>query len=383
MEFHSSLLALVLLQARLPSGLGRLVLILEYGDRAWVTWFWQLERALPLLKQQRALGGDLGTVVPVSAPASGDSAEEQAQAHPQAQAKPGWTGSVTRALSREVLWTQPSAAPWYRVRPLPVLKSAAVALAPVTLYGTGVALSLALQTSALSQLATQVNGSYLQAVETVKVIELQRSQDLNALTKTNEGLVAQRDEALAQFADEQQEMKAQIKVEAQIERLRNTRECQGCVFPPGTDLSGESLVGVNLQGAVLAGCDLSGVNLRGAILAGANLRGAILHNARLTYASFKGADLAGASLVNAHGGSVDWTGANLTRASLENGFFQTSLFVAADLVETNLKGTDVSYSNFERAKVTGVERGPQTHTTDIIKPNGQPGDNLSEGAGRR
>lgn len=68
-----------------------------------------------------------------------------------------------------------------------------------------------------------------------------------------------------------------------VERLKQTRECQGC------DLRGAQLGGLELQNAQLQNADLAGASLYGANLQGADLTGAILNDADLEMADLTGA----------------------------------------------------------------------------------------------
>lgn len=366
---------LTTLQQRLPSGLFTLLLICLYGPT---------EVQLHFMHLEVVVAQTLATTLPIVETEAVSVSPRSPSAHQRTTAaKPsGWSQALTRWRSAG-LGTLPKSALGWRVRPRSVLQSCGVALMPLALYGTGVNLSIAHQHWTLGQLSTQVNGLYAQSVEQVNALEIQRTQSLQRLEGTNQSLLEQRTAELAQFAEQKAEVKAQLKVEAQIERLLNTGECRGCVFPPGTDLSGLSLVGVNLQGAVLDGCLLVGTALQGANLASASLQGADLSETRLTYSSFKNANLAGALLTNANGGSVEWSGANLRGADLTNGFFQSSLFRGADLREANLRGADVSYSNFMMANLTGVDTGGLTASRHITKPNGESGHSFRSAAGRR
>lgn len=68
-----------------------------------------------------------------------------------------------------------------------------------------------------------------------------------------------------------------------VERLKNTLQCQGC------DLREAQLGGLELQNAQLQNADLAGANLYGTNLRGADLTGAILNDADLEMANLEGA----------------------------------------------------------------------------------------------
>ncbi len=76
-----------------------------------------------------------------------------------------------------------------------------------------------------------------------------------------------------------------VKVEKNIERLRNTNSCPGCELfyanLRGANLSSANLISANLFHADLSGANLTNANLTNAYLSGANFGGANLTNAKL------------------------------------------------------------------------------------------------------
>jgi hypothetical protein len=109
--------------------------------------------------------------------------------------------------------------------------------------------------------------------------------------------------------------------------------------------NGQSLAGVNVDGAWLEGVDLRWANLQNANFRNANLQGALLD----------GANLKNAVLSNA----------NLTAASLESAFLQGADVEHARLSAANLKGADLAdlvgwraIDSISYARIHGVQRAP-------------------------
>jgi uncharacterized protein YjbI with pentapeptide repeats len=98
-----------------------------------------------------------------------------------------------------------------------------------------------------------------------------------------------------------------VKVEKNIERLRNTNSCPGC-----------ELFYANLRGANLNGANLISANLFHADLRGANLTNAYLMHSYLNSADLTDANLEGTDLTNAYLSGANFGGANLTHAKLNN-----------------------------------------------------------------
>lgn len=100
------------------------------------------------------------------------------------------------------------------------------------------------------------------------------------------------------------------------------------------DCVGESLIGLDLQGA----------NMRNSDFAEANLRGANLSEADLYNADFSGANLDGVNLQNANLKGARFVGASLIKADLRG----------AQLGDTDLRGADLSQTNFTQTDLTQV-----------------------------
>ncbi len=109
-----------------------------------------------------------------------------------------------------------------------------------------------------------------------------------------------------------------VKVEKNIERLRNTNSCPGC------ELFYANLRGANLNGANLISANLFHADLRGANLTNAHLMHSYLNSADLTDANLEGTDLTNAYLSGANFG-----GANLTHAKLNNAEVVDTYFFGA------------------------------------------------------
>ncbi len=113
-----------------------------------------------------------------------------------------------------------------------------------------------------------------------------------------------------------------VKVEKNIERLRNTNSCPGCELFYA-NLRGANLSSANLISANLFHADLSGANLFDAKLMHTYMNSADLTDAKLEGADLSGADLSeanlvGANLTNAHLSGANFGGANLAHAKLNN-----------------------------------------------------------------
>ena len=103
-----------------------------------------------------------------------------------------------------------------------------------------------------------------------------------------------------------------VKVEKNIERLRNTNSCPGC------ELFYANLRGANLSSANLISANLFHADLSGANLTNADLMYSYLNSADLRAASLVGANLTNANLTNAYLSGANFGGANLTHAKLNN-----------------------------------------------------------------
>ncbi len=138
----------------------------------------------------------------------------------------------------------------------------------------------------------------------------------------------------------------------------------------GSDLSGASLVGINLSGADLQKKVFLRADLTGAILAGANLTqadfsGAFLKNAHLERAnaqraSFGMAEMEGACCFGADFNHATFIKANLAGADfrcadLRGARFREANLNGADFTEANLKGADLSMCSVEGANFNNAD----------------------------
>lgn len=129
------------------------------------------------------------------------------------------------------------------------------------------------------------------------------------------------------------------------------------------DLSGESLIGTNLEGVNLIAVDLreaelTWANLHRATLiradlSKANLEGVNLTCASLSRANLHRADLTRAILNKANLVEVDLSRANLVEADLEEANFTRARLVEADLSRADLTGTMCLKTTFSGATLTG------------------------------
>jgi uncharacterized protein YjbI with pentapeptide repeats len=126
-----------------------------------------------------------------------------------------------------------------------------------------------------------------------------------------------------------------VKVEKNIERLRNTNSCPGCELfyanLRGANLSSANLISANLFHADLSGANLTDAYLMHSYLNSAGLTDANLEGADLTYADLNSADLSAANLV----------GANLTNANLTNAYLSGANFGGANLTHAKLNNAEV------------------------------------------
>jgi uncharacterized protein YjbI with pentapeptide repeats len=115
------------------------------------------------------------------------------------------------------------------------------------------------------------------------------------------------------------------------------------------NLRGANLIRADLFEAYLSGADLFEANLNGADLSGAYLSGAYLSGAKLNGADLNGAYLSGANLSGA-----DLSGAKLNGADLNGANLNGANLFEANLSGTNLAVSQVMYTNFHNATLTGT-----------------------------
>jgi uncharacterized protein YjbI with pentapeptide repeats/Ca2+-binding RTX toxin-like protein len=148
--------------------------------------------------------------------------------------------------------------------------------------------------------------------------------------------------------------------------LVTSREVNGIMVAPGTNLMGISLEGADLSGMDLSYIDFSGINLKGANLSGSNL-----HDAKMDeYTDLTGADLSninfyGDNTVNGYSG---YSYANLNSAIFSNvkdlsGADFTGVFLFAtkfqnmDLSGVNFKDANLERASFEGSTLDGADLG--------------------------
>jgi uncharacterized protein YjbI with pentapeptide repeats len=151
-----------------------------------------------------------------------------------------------------------------------------------------------------------------------------------------------------------------------------------------TNLSGMSLIKINLRHADLNGANLSGANLSEANLSGAYLDGANLNKANLKKANLSRANLSEATLINtlrlskaildgANLNDADLTGVNLNGTSLIETDLSEADLSEADLSEANLSGANLEEANLSGANLSKAQlSGANLIETDLS------GANLSE-----
>jgi uncharacterized protein YjbI with pentapeptide repeats len=109
-------------------------------------------------------------------------------------------------------------------------------------------------------------------------------------------------------------------------------------FLPRANLRGTFLNDADLSNANLSNANLDGANLRDTTLSGVNLSNAYLSNANLLFANLSGADLSDADLSNAWMAGASLTNAVLRGADLSKAGLEPDHLSDADLSNANLRG---------------------------------------------
>jgi hypothetical protein len=135
-----------------------------------------------------------------------------------------------------------------------------------------------------------------------------------------------------------------------------------------------------LRNLVRNGQSLAGVNLDGAWLVGVNLAGA-----NLTSASFRGANLQGAIFTRADLQKADLRDANLTAADLEGARLQGALVSGARFSAANLTGTDLAeldgwrdIASLNYTRIERVQRAPRQFLSWAIEQGAEQADGSAE-----
>jgi|GEM_PF-4344925 len=133
------------------------------------------------------------------------------------------------------------------------------------------------------------------------------------------------------------------------------------VFLQTVDLSGATLTGADLSGAILIHANLTSAtltdaNLSGAVLVGANLSGAVLTGANLRDATLDVANLSGANLQyailsDARMIGVNLSGATLPGSDLSDAAIEFANLSSADLGGSNMSGASLIYTNLSGANL--------------------------------
>ena len=123
----------------------------------------------------------------------------------------------------------------------------------------------------------------------------------------------------------------------------------------GSGLSGADLSGADLTGAWLEGADLSGANLSGANFSGAHLKGAKFVGANFTHVNLSGADLSGVNLNSVTLRGVDLSKAKLEAATLKDADLRGATLAGAVLSRANLTGANLAGADLNDARGSGVD----------------------------
>ncbi len=144
-------------------------------------------------------------------------------------------------------------------------------------------------------------------------------------------------------------------------------------FLSKVSLRGADLRDAGLGRAFLGRADLYKANLHRAGLGGAILDGADLRAAWLGEASLRGASLRSAQLEGAHLSEANLDGADLSEAVLERARLVNANLRRTTLVDTRLRGSDLSGAAIYGASVWDVQFDEETRQTDmVITPDGGP-----------
>jgi len=141
---------------------------------------------------------------------------------------------------------------------------------------------------------------------------------------------------------------AQAAKEADIQKLIETNECQGC------DLHEADFRRLDLSGANLVGADLEGANFYYANLDGAQLQNANLIDVNLGYASVRGAFLDGSDLRYAIFDHTDLSGTSMIETDLRESYLDETDLTSTILNGSDLRDTLVFNVDFSRASLCGV-----------------------------
>ena len=160
-----------------------------------------------------------------------------------------------------------------------------------------------------------------------------------------------------------------VKVEKNIERLRNTNSCPGC------ELFYANLRGANLSSANLISANLFHADLRGANLTDAYLMHSYLNSADLTDAKLEGADLTYADLNSADLSAANLVGANLTNANLTNAYLSGANFGGANLTHAKLNNAEVIDTYFFGVKGLTLKQKKDLKKRGAIIETGETEDN--------
>ena len=122
----------------------------------------------------------------------------------------------------------------------------------------------------------------------------------------------------------------------------NPTKCQMTHFP------------INWQGCDLYGDELSGIDLRFANLRHANLLGTTLSNKDMTGADFSYASLKKGNLDGSQISHADFTGANLVDTEIRNADVSYSVFQGATLHQTDFTNSNLSYSDLRNSDLSSA-----------------------------
>lgn len=135
-----------------------------------------------------------------------------------------------------------------------------------------------------------------------------------------------------------------------LKRIGNGEKSMEGALLPDVDLSGKSLVDVNLNTSFLDGVKLNGTDLSNAVLANSLIRGSQLNKAKLSEA-----DLTSVNLFRSDMSEADFTGATMINAVLDGTVMREAVLKNANLQGAKLQATNLYKANLSGANLTNAK----------------------------
>jgi uncharacterized protein YjbI with pentapeptide repeats len=149
----------------------------------------------------------------------------------------------------------------------------------------------------------------------------------------------------------------------------------------GSQVSVNSLVGIDLDDADLSNASLWFVDLTNASLIRTDLSGAHLGSANLSEAQMGDADLSGANLSFAHLAGTKLFGTDLSGADLEGANLEGAYLNAANLSNANLSGANLGHAGLYMANLSGANlSGADLSNANLLSAEGVAEEELEQQA---